>query len=114
MRVESLQPAKSLHPSLRDFHFQYPPCGSSRCNLIHELVPVIHCRSFSTLHAGRVAATLPELAEVECFPINFQYPPCGSSRCNRLSVRASSSCRCLSVPSMRVESLQQRVADWTT
>src|SRR6266699_2661111 len=39
--------------------FQYPPCGSSRCN--------------------------PFVSTSSQLLIGFQYPPCGSSRCNTLS-----------------------------
>src|SRR6266487_3928087 len=109
MRVESLQ-----HPLLRAAlpnapRFQYPPCGSSRCN--HQL------------KSGE-----QQKAQV------FQYPPCGSSRCNafwrahivgedesfstlhagRVAATSLEPWRgilatTLSVPSMRVESLQRSV-----
>src|SRR6266567_1714506 len=85
--------------------FQYPPCGSSRCNkgkLEHKRNIDV---SFSTLHAGRVAATRASVmaAHSPCLSVpsmrveslqhqatvhlddkctDFQYPPCGSSRCN--------------------------------
>src|SRR6266516_1108137 len=36
--------------------FQYPPCGSSRCNTSFSWLSCHHS-TFSTLHAGRVAAT---------------------------------------------------------
>ncbi len=65
--------------------FQYPPCGSSRCNAFWRAHIVGEDESFSTLHAGRVAATSLE-------------PWRG--------ILATT----LSVPSMRVESLQPRAA----
>src|SRR6266699_2422222 len=81
MRVESLQrhTAKLLCSVLRVF--QYPPCGSSRCNLRKPCIHRCATSTFSTLHAGRVAATIA--ASYGCYHE-----------------------RDLSVPSMRVESLQ--------
>ncbi len=63
--------------------FQYPPSGSSRCN-------------DSTCHAGT--------RDIR----DFQYPPSGSSRCNDDGSAAEWGPIPLSVPSKRVESLQQR------
>ncbi len=109
--------------------FQYPPCGSRRCNP-WLLVPCVRTnrafstlhagrdaatpdfcalcpirKTFSTLHAGRDAATHPEDACL-CCGINFQYPPCGSRRCNCFHRRCLWRFYHLSVPSMRVETLQ--------
>src|SRR6266566_820880 len=62
--------------------------------------------SFSTLHAGRVAATaVPPIHDRP--PLFFQYPPCGSSRCNARHRPGATGMTTLSVPSMRVESLQR-------
>src|SRR6266487_5491860 len=44
-------------PNIFIMFFQYPPCGSSRCNDSGGDVPISGSASFSTLHAGRVAAT---------------------------------------------------------
>ncbi len=104
--------------------FQYPPCGSSRCN---EYPPCgsSRCNSeppdptrmvnpaFSTLHAGRVAATMA-FAGATTASLIFQYPPCGSSRCNPVLMIGPPSTTILSVPSMRVESLQPNCyPNWT-
>src|SRR6266567_1427711 len=129
MRVESLQHHANPADLAVNFVFQYPPCGSSRCN--HNMLPGVryssrlsvpsmrveslqhHHRcsprsqstSFSTLHAGRVAATaVPPIHDRP--PLFFQYPPCGSSRCNARHRPGATGMTTLSVPSMRVESLQ--------
>ncbi len=61
--------------------FQYPPCGSSRCNSEARMMQSQRVHPFSTLHAGRVAATQTLTAQGPA-TVSFQYPPCGSSRCN--------------------------------
>src|SRR6266487_3709045 len=48
--------------------FQYPPCGSSRCNTSFSWLSCHHS-TFSTLHAGRVAATLRGYAD-RPLPVN--------------------------------------------
>src|SRR6266851_2138001 len=92
------------------FCFQYPPSGSSRCNPLVAIGCWSPFGPFSTLQAGRVAATcanrasaLPPLQlsvpskrveSLQRFVVYersvddgaFQYPPSGSSRCNRESV----------------------------
>src|SRR2546425_116937 len=61
--------------------------------------------TFSTLHAGRDAAT--HKAELTWQPnYLFQYPPCGSRRCNGWLKGDFGPHTNLSVPSMRVETLQ--------
>src|SRR6266566_4200753 len=91
-------------------HFQYPPGGSSRCNTRYARSLPGRVTPFSTLQAGRVAATgsqerqhlhrlplsvpsrrvesLQQRAGITsiAFPRLFQYPPGGSSRCNGGSI----------------------------
>src|SRR6266566_2086165 len=69
--------------------FQYPPCGSRRCN-------------------RRGGRRQPDQHA-------FQYPPCGSRRCNHAGLAANNDGQGLSVPSMRVETLQRisRSAQYT-
>src|SRR6266699_3433198 len=81
MRVETLQLAEAILLSIESGHFQYPPCGSRRCNERDG-----------------------ERQEVEN---DFQYPPCGSRRCNDIAEAILLSVKQLSVPSMRVETLQR-------
>src|SRR6266704_2775562 len=64
MRVESLQHASWQKATISARVFQYPPCGSSRCN---------------------VGLMRPEPSTVP----SFQYPPCGSSRCNTRATTTS-------------------------
>ncbi len=100
----------SIRTVHRETHFQYPPCGSRRCNESQDGEGRCSFGTFSTLHAGRDAATSwPPRSPHKHEPI-FQYPPCGSRRCNSQSIRFSTSSYSLSVPSMRVETLQPRTA----
>ncbi len=88
------------------FHFQYPPSGSSRCNTSSQLASMVMNGSFSTLQAGRVAATITRLPlsslssalSVPSRRVESLQPPSSMSR---------SSKPVLSVPSRRVESLQR-------
>src|SRR6266851_1998617 len=115
-------------PQIADW-YQYPPSGSSRCNQVDrackQLVPALSVpskrveslqpsaatlntkrpQSFSTLQAGRVAATA-EIAALRAAKGTFQYPPSGSSRCNGANTSYQRLEKQLSVPSQRVESLQ--------
>jgi len=83
-RVESLQHKTCTNGASVPLLFQYPPSGSSRCNLVLGIV-------ITALIAG------------------FQYPPSGSSRCNMTPLTTVGCTLNLSVPSKRVESLQQEV-----
>src|SRR6266851_4615090 len=83
-RVESLQLVLTVHQRCPHYSFQYPPSGSSRCNVTtrcptetknpffqyppsgssrcNKTFPgygILISPSFSTLQAGRVAATFP-------------------------------------------------------
>ncbi len=92
------------HPC--SFDFQYPPCGSSRCNL-----------RAAALKANNGTLSVPSMRVESLQPFGtaccayferfFQYPPCGSSRCNTATSQPILLLSNLSVPSMRVESLQQ-------
>src|SRR6266567_7524933 len=62
MRVESLQLRTNTQRQDLEVDFQYPPCGSSRCNLSSGATPSHFQTTFSTLHAGRVAATMSSAA----------------------------------------------------
>src|SRR6266487_2108488 len=107
MRVETLQLVVAVFgetrsdlsvPSMRVETLQRPSRKSGR----------LQCASFSTLHAGRDAAT-SEAAQVKFGAVHFQYPPCGSRRCNQSVFKVTQALPHLSVPSMRVETLQPQV-----
>src|SRR6266567_1689988 len=80
MRVESLQQPQAIIHTRRCGVFQYPPCGSSRCNDMVVLPARVYLffqyPPCGSSRCNTYASGAPSWTWI------FQYPPCGSSRCN--------------------------------
>ncbi len=105
MRVESLQPQQWSYTISFPDDFQYPPCGSSRCNDEQRGRSRRSRSLFQYPPCGSSRCNITG-ASTACPTSSFQYPPCGSSRCNLWCPWQVGRISRLSVPSMRVESLQ--------
>src|SRR6266487_1017536 len=110
MRVETLQPQyKAMAGGVDSTTFQYPPCGSRRCNARRGCI-VAGMLNFQYPPCGSRRCNWSSQCS-ERRDLIFQYPPCGSRRCNALP-ESRDDCRAhLSVPSMRVETLQLSCTD---
>ncbi len=86
--------------------FQYPPSGSSRCNTSANGRRFTRCRTFSTLQAGRVAATFPHGLLFLFQKFTFSTLQAGRVAATCPAQYQGMTIPLLSVPSKRVESLQ--------
>src|SRR5260221_8287126 len=99
---------QTVSPSQYNSHYSALPRPSRRVVFRKREIGCsfyIKIGSFSTLQAGRVAAT-KSVSILPGQPMIFQYPPSGSSRCNPQHLHSTTNPWYLSVTSKQVEPLQ--------